>query len=116
MTVSQAISVPVPKAKPHGITPVEFNVLVEPVEIERKTKGGIILADETREKEQAAAVHGRIVAVSPLAFSYDDWPAEQRPKPGDKVVFAKYAGMTVRGADDREYRLVKDKDICAVTA
>ena len=115
MTV-RPISVPVPKGKDHGIKPVEFNVLVEPVEIEKVTKGGIILADQVIEKEQAAAVHGRILAASPLAFTYDDWPVEQRPKVGDRVVFAKYAGMVVTGADGKSYRLVKDKDICAVTA
>lgn len=115
MTV-KAISVPVPKGKDHGIRPVEFNVLVEPVTMEKTTKGGLIVPDQVLDKQQAAAVHGRIVAASPLAFSYDDWPKEQRPKVGDNVVFAKYAGMQVEGADGKPYRLIKDKDICAVTA
>ena len=115
MTV-KAISVPVPKGKDHGIKPVEFNVLVEPDEVKERTDGGVIIPQMARDKEQAAAVHGRILAASPLAFTYDDWPMEQRPKVGDKVVFAKYAGMVVTGADGKSYRLVKDKDICAVTA
>lgn len=96
-----------------GVHPVEFNVLVQPVPVERKTQGGILLPDETHDKHQAAAVEGTIIAVSPLAFSYDDWPVEKRPKAGDRVVYAKYAGMTLtrHGAD---YRLLKDKDIAAV--
>jgi chaperonin GroES len=96
-----------------GISPVEFNVLVRPREAVRKTAGGVIIPDMAVDKQQAAAVEGTIVAVSPLAFSYDDWPEEQRPVPGDSVVFAKYAGMTVtrHGVD---YRLIKDKDIAAV--
>lgn len=107
-----AISVPVPVPREHGIVPIEFNVLIEPKAIEERTKGGILLAATTLEKEQAAAVEGTVISVSPLAFNYD----ENAPKaqPGDFVVIAKYSGVTLKGRDGRDYRLVKDKDILAV--
>jgi co-chaperonin GroES (HSP10) len=98
-----------------GIRPIEFNVLVRQKEVEEKTKGGIIRPDVNRQMEQAAAIEGVVVAVSPLAFTYEKWPdGMEMPKPGDKVFFAKFAGMKVRGNDDVEYIIVKDKDLAAV--
>lgn len=96
-----------------GIRPIEFNVLVAPKAVDKTTKGGIIIPELTKDRMQAAAVEGTVIALSPLAFSYDDWPDDQKPKVGDTVVYAKFAGMTIpRG--DIEYRLIKDKDIAAV--
>ena len=56
-----------------------------------------------------------IVAVSPMAFAFDDWPQDEpTPKPGDRIVFARHAGTFVTGKDDEQYRVVKDKDVVAV--
>ena len=101
---------------PSGIRPVEFNVLVKPKEVEEKTAGGIIVPDIARDRQQVAAVEGEIVAVSPLAFTYEDWGNHEMPKVGDRVYYAKYAGMIVKGVDGVEYRLTKDKDVAAVIA
>lgn len=101
-----------------GIAPVEHKVLVLPKPVEEKTKGGIILSDVTRDSAKYAEMEGSIVAVAPGAFNYlteDEWQG-QKPKPGDRIIIAKYAGVRVRGADGVEYVLVNDKDICAVRA
>ena len=99
-----------------GILPVEYKVLVQPVEVDEKTKGGIILPDEKKERDQFAQMQGTLVACSPHAFSYEDWQVapDQKPKPGDRVLFAKYAGAVVDGKDGKKYRLVNDKDVAAV--
>lgn len=97
-----------------GIRPSEYNVLIAPEETEEVTKGGIILAPTIKEGNDIATVKGRLVAVSPHAFTYAEWPAGDQPKVGDAVLFAKYAGTLVEGADGREYRLAKDKDVCGV--
>jgi hypothetical protein len=55
------------------------------------------------------------VALSPLAFSYEDAEWE-KPKPGDKVMFAKFAGAAVKGKDGLDYRIINDKDVSAVLA
>lgn len=99
-----------------GIYPVEYRVLIAPIEVQEKTKGGIIIPDETKERDQFAQMKGTLVAVSPLAFTYDDWKGAEKPKPGDQVLFAKYAGAVVDGKDGRKYRIVNDKDIAAVLA
>jgi chaperonin GroES len=104
---------------PSGILPTEFKVLVRPIKVDEKTKGGIILPDETKERDQFAQMQGTLVAVSPLAFTYADkdaWGDTEPPKPGDKVMFARYAGAAVKGMDGGDYRLISDKDVSAVLA
>lgn len=99
----------------HGITPIEYKVLVKPTEVVEKTKGGILLPDIVKEKDQHASMEGVIEAVSPFAFSYEEWPAGARkPKAGDLVVFSRYSGINIKGNDGGEYRLMNDKDIVAV--
>ena len=97
------------------IAPVEFKVLVAPAEKERVTAGGIHLPEASAAKDDFAHEKGRIVAVSPLAFTYSDWPDDGcKPRIGDVVHFGRYAGALVEGADGKEYRLMSDRDIGAI--
>lgn len=97
-----------------GIYPTEYKVLIKPKTVEEKTKGGIIIPDESKDREQFAQMEGELVAVSPLAFSYDDWKVGDKPKAGDRVLFAKFSGAKVKGNDGVEYRLTNDRDVAAV--
>lgn len=110
-----------------GIVPTEFKVLVLPDESEvelRARRSGLVVPDEAAGAYRHAAVTGRIVAMSPAAFSYHDWQGNVRlPMVGDRVVYARYAGMRVNGRpsvnekgheEAKEYRLLNDKDIAAV--
>lgn len=101
-----------------GLRPVEYNVIIAPVEVETVTKGGIIIVDTTKDADQMAQVRGLVVDVSPLAFNFDTWPesaADMRPKAGDHVLYAKYAaGIDFTGDDGRKYKLINDKSIAAV--
>ena len=100
-----------------GIYPTEYKVLVKPEPVELKSKGGIIIPDEARDRNQAAATRGEIIDVSPLAFTYDDWQSDERiPKVGDMVAFARYAGVSIEGDDEEDYRLVSDKEVIAILA
>lgn len=110
-----------------GIVPLEFKVVVLPDENEvskMASKANILVPDTAQGMYQAGVMTGVIIAVSPHAFSYvEEWPEGQRmPAPGDRVVFARYAGLTIKGRpylnehgreDRREYRVVNDKDIVA---
>lgn len=99
-----------------GFDPVEYNVLIAPEEVEEKTASGLYLPQQSKEREDLAQIRGLLVAASPLAFNFDEWPtnAPPRPQPGDLVIYGKYAGILIKGDDGREYRLCKDKDVCAV--
>lgn len=101
-----------------GIVPIEYKCVVLPKEVTEKI-GSIYIPDTTKERDQFAQMEGVLVAVSPLAFTYADQAEWERgngapPSPGDRVLFAKYSGAAVKGKDGKEYRIVNDKDICAV--
>lgn len=95
-----------------GIRPVEYKVLIKPIEVEEKTQGGIILPEQAREREAYAQQKGVLVAVSPNAFTDPEWL--DPPKVGDFVLYDKFAGAIVKGQDAVEYRLINDKEIGAV--
>lgn len=97
---------------PSGIQPIEHKVLIDPIPVEAKI-GNIFIPDESKEREGYAQMKGRIVAASKFAFDYAEY-GEDKPQPGDLVLFAKYAGVIVRGSDGKEYRLVNDQDIAAI--
>ena len=97
-----------------GLLPMEFNVVVRMDKAEEKTAGGIILPTSTQDRDKLSAEEGELVAVSPHAFTYAEWPEnERKPQPGDRVIIARYAGV-LRERNGRDFRIVKDKDIVAV--
>ena len=98
-----------------GITPVEFNVLVKQDATESQTKGGLYRPDETMDREKHGQTRGVLVAISALSFNEDIWPTGlDKPQPGQRVAFAKHAGVWVTGEDGAEYRVIKDKDVVAL--
>jgi len=102
-----------------GIEPTEYNVLIAPARAAKTIGklGILIAADEIRDTNEMAMQVGRIVAASPLAFNYDSgWPdPSQKPKVGDLVWYARYAGALIEEAfDGQMYRMVKDKDVSAI--
>lgn len=99
----------------HGITPIEYKVLVRTKKAETRTRGGIVLPEMVVDKDQHASMEGVIEAVSPFAFSYEEWPSgAPKPKAGDLVVFSRYSGIDIKGNDGIDYRLMNDKDVVAV--
>lgn len=100
-----------------GINPTEYNVLVAPHVVEEVTKGGIILSQDILSLDQNAQTQGVLVALSPMAFINPDWPEGARlPQVGDIVSYARYAGASskIKGKDDVDYIIIKDKEITAV--
>ncbi len=96
-----------------GIIPLEYYVLIKLDPVEEKTKGGIILIEETRERKEQAQRTGRLVAIGPLAFEYDV-DNDVIPQVGERVAFPKYGGIEITGKDKLEYRLLKDGDLAAI--
>jgi co-chaperonin GroES (HSP10) len=96
-----------------GLRATGFTVLVALADPEKITKGGIILTEQTVERESMKTARGRVVSVSPAAFDYADF-AGQHAKLGDIVAFAQYAGIIVKGDDGRDYRLLQDKEVWGI--
>lgn len=75
---------------------------------EETTKSGIVLPGQAKEKPQQAEV----IAVGPGGM-VDGKEVVMQVKPGDKVIYSKYAGTEVK-LDDEEFIIVKQSDIVAV--
>ena len=96
------------------LKPVEYNVVVELDPTEEKI-GSIILTNQKVERNRLEETVGTIKAVSDLAFNFDQWPeGARKPTVGDRVYFARYAGVLTEAEGDRWARIIKDKDVVAV--
>ena len=92
-----------------GINPVGNRMLLLPVEVQKKTSSGIIIAtEETSDREQLANTSGIVVAMG--AECFEDSPSAWC-QVGDKIVFAKYAGLMYLGKDGKQYRMINDRDM-----
>ena len=90
------------------LSPLGERVVLKESIAEETTKSGIVLPSQAKEKPQYAEV----VEVGPgIVVDREKIPMEL--KPGDKVIYSKYAGMEVKLGDD-EYIIVKQSDILAV--
>ncbi|PQP35536.1 co-chaperone GroES [Desulfobacteraceae bacterium SEEP-SAG9] len=91
------------------IKPLNDRVLVLRVDPEQKTKGGIIIPDTAKEKPQ----EGKVVAVGPGKMADNGKRIPLEAKPGDRILFSKYAGTEIR-IDDVEHVVMKEDDILAI--
>jgi len=91
------------------IRPLADKVLVERVEAENKTAGGIVLPDTAKEKPQ----RGKIVSVGQGKILDDGTRKQMQVKKGDMVLFTSYAGTEVK-IDGKEYLIMDESDIMAV--
>lgn len=92
-----------------NIKPLADRVVIQLVEAEEKTKGGIFLTASAQEKPQVA----KVVAVGPGKVNDDGSRTPVELKVGDKVIAAKYAGTEVK-LDGEEYTIISEKDVLAV--
>ena len=90
------------------LKPLCDRVVIKQLEAEETTKSGIILPDTAQEKPQQAEV----VAVGPGGV-VDGKEIKMEVKPGDRVIYSKYAGTEVKLGED-EYIIVKQNDILAI--
>jgi len=91
------------------IRPLADKVLLERVEAENKTAGGIVLPDTAKEKPQ----RGKIVSVGEGKVLDDGTRKQMQVKKGDTVLFTSYAGTEIK-IDGKEYLIMDESDIMAV--
>jgi chaperonin GroES len=91
------------------IRPLGDKVLVERVEAEAKTAGGIVLPDTAKEKPQ----RGKVVSVGEGKTLENGTRQQVQVKKGDLVLFTSYAGTEVK-IDGKEYLIMDESDIMAV--
>ena len=91
------------------IRPLHDRVIVKRIEEERKTASGIVIPDTAAEKPD----QGEIVAVGKGKKDESGKVIALDVKPGDKVLFGKYSGTTVKVEGD-ELLVMREEDIMAV--
>jgi chaperonin GroES len=91
------------------IRPLGDKVLVERVEAESKTAGGIVLPDTAKEKPQ----RGKVISVGEGKMLENGTRKEVQVKKGDLVLFTSYAGTEIK-IDGKEYLIMDESDIMAV--
>ena len=93
--------------------PTGWRILVLPFKMGEKTKGGILMGQETLEKQQVASQCGNVLAMGPDCYRDKD-RYKQGPwcKVGDWVMFARYAGSRIK-IEGGEVRLLNDDEILA---
>jgi chaperonin GroES len=94
------------------LRPLDDRVVVQPLEAEETTAGGIVLPDAAREKPQ----RGKVVAIGVGKLLDSGNRGELSVSIGDEVIFGKYGGSEVE-VDGEEYKILRESDILAkVTA
>lgn len=91
------------------LKPLADRVVVQKVDPEEKTAGGIVLPDTAREKPQ----EGKIISVGPGAFDDKGQRKPMEVKEGDRVLFAKYSGTEIK-IEGEEYLILSERDILAI--
>jgi chaperonin GroES len=94
---------------PMNIRPLQDRVIVKRIEGQDKTEGGLFIPDVARERP----VEGMVVAAGRGRVLDDGRVQPLDVKPGDKVLFAKFAGTEVKWAGE-EHLMMKEEDILAI--
>lgn len=93
--------------------PTGWRIVVLPFKPPKKTKSGIVLAEQAVERQQIATVCGYVVATGPLAYAdTDKFPDGPWCQKGDWIVFGRYAGARI-GIDGGEIRILNDDEVLA---
>ena len=91
------------------IRPLHDRVIVKRLEEERKTASGIVIPDSAAEKPD----QGEVLAVGPGKKTEDGKLIPMDLKVGDKVLFGKYAGQSVK-VDGDEVLVIREEEVFAV--
>ena len=91
------------------IQPLADRVIIEPLEAEEKTAGGILIPDTAKEKQQK----GRVIAAGKGRVDENGKLVPLEVKVNDEVLFGRYSGTEIK-IGGTEYLIVKEDDILAI--
>ena len=101
------------KKEPKLPKPTGWRMIVLPFKMKEKTKGGIVLAETTLERQQVASQVGLVLAMGPQCYKDKErYPEGPWCKVNDWVMFARYAGSRIK-IDGGEMRLLNDDEVLA---
>jgi chaperonin GroES len=89
-----------------NLRPLDDRIVVEPLEAEEKTPGGILLPDTAKQKPQ----RGKVLAVGPGKLRDNGERLALAVKVGDQVLYGKYSGNEVE-VDGKELKILRESDV-----
>ena len=93
--------------------PTGWRMIVLPFKMKEKTKGGLVLAETTLERQQVASQVGLVLAMGPQCYKDKErYPEGPWCKVNDWIMFARYAGSRIK-IDGGEMRLLNDDEVLA---
>lgn len=91
------------------VKPLGDKILVEVLEAEEKTKGGIILPDTAKEEK----TEGKVISVGPGKVLESGKVQALEVKKGDRIIFGKYAGDEIV-IEGKKHKILKESEVLAV--
>lgn len=91
-----------------NLRPLDDRIVVEPVEAEEMTAGGIVLPDTAKEKPQ----RGVVLAVGPGKLLDSGERGEMAVAVGDEVIYGKYSGSDIE-VSGRDVKILRESDVLA---
>lgn len=91
------------------LRPLQDRILVQRVEEEEKTKGGIIIPDTAKEKP----AEGKVVSVGKGKLDESGKRIAPEVKKGDRILFGKYSGTEVK-IEGKEYLIMREEDVLGI--
>ena len=92
------------------LIPLGDHLVVEPIEQEDTTSGGILLPETAKEKPQK----GKVIAVGPGKLDDSGKRVKMEVKKGDRVLYARYAGTEIKVEENKKVLILKESDILAL--
>ncbi|MHA1558670.1 MAG: co-chaperone GroES [Alphaproteobacteria bacterium] len=89
--------------------PLHDRVLVERIDAEEKTKGGIIIPDTAKEKP----MEGKVIAIGSGSRDEHGKIVPLEVKPGDRILFGKWSGTETK-INEKDYLVMKESDIMGI--
>jgi chaperonin GroES len=89
--------------------PLHDRIIVQRIEGQEVSAGGIIIPDTAKEKPQ----EGKVIAVGPGVVLKDGKILPLQVKPGDRVLFSKYGGTEIK-FEDGDYLVMREDDILGI--
>src|SRR5438309_3428704 len=90
------------------VRPLDDRVVVEPLDAEEKTAGGILLPDTAKQKPQ----RGRVLAIGPGKLQDNGHRATLSVAKGDEVIYGRYSGSDIE-VDGKDIKIMRESDILA---
>jgi chaperonin GroES len=92
------------------LKPLGDRLVVEPIEQEDTTSGGILLPETAKEKPQ----EGRVIAAGPGKLDDSGKRVKMEVKVGDRVLYAKYSGTEIKVEENKKVLILKESDVLAL--